>query len=65
MLAEREEALGKVHLWPDLENSQQAWVYSSLDGQGNRGVRAAQKLTALTLRVLVMTLGTGVVLGHL
>ena len=50
MLAEREEALGKSHPWPDLENGQQDWVCLSLGKWEGRGVGAARKLTSLTLR---------------
>lgn len=59
MLAEREEALGKSHPCPDLEDSQWAWVSLSPSGWEGRGVRAAQKLTSLALRVWVVIWGPG------
>ena len=63
MLAEREEALGKSHSWPDLGHSQWALVYLSLS-VGGVGMGASQKLTALAPGVFVVTWRPGVVLRY-
>lgn len=62
MLAEREEALGKSHPCPDLEDSQWTWVSLSPSGGGGEGCTEADVLSS---RGMGGDLGARVVLRYL